>query len=55
MSVIVTGCAGFIGSHVTEEFLSAGYEVIGVDCLTYAGKRSNMSTFIENEKFTFPL
>lgn len=53
MSVIVTGCAGFIGSHVTEEFLSAGYEVIGVDCLTYAGKRSNMSTFIENEKFTF--
>ena len=29
---LVTGCAGFIGSHVTESLLSDGIDVIGVDC-----------------------
>ena len=31
MKVIVTGCAGFIGSFVTERLLSRGDEVIGID------------------------
>ena len=53
MSIIITGCAGFIGSHVTEEFLSAGYNVIGIDSLTYAGKESNMSSFFMNQNFNF--
>jgi len=35
-SVMITGCAGFIGSHVTEVFLEAGYNIIGVDAMTYA-------------------
>ena len=52
-SVIITGCAGFIGSHVTEEFLTAGYKVIGIDNLTYAGKNRNMSDFILNDNFIF--
>jgi UDP-glucuronate 4-epimerase len=29
---LVTGCAGFIGSHLTESLLTDGHEVIGVDC-----------------------
>lgn len=28
---IVTGCAGFIGSHLTEALLAVGHEVIGID------------------------
>jgi UDP-glucuronate 4-epimerase len=30
--VLVTGCAGFIGSHLTESLLADGVEVVGVDC-----------------------
>lgn len=30
--VLVTGCAGFIGSHVSEAYLSAGVDVLGIDC-----------------------
>lgn len=30
--VMVTGCAGFIGSHVTEALLNRGAEVVGIDC-----------------------
>ena len=29
---IVTGCAGFIGSHLTESLLSDGHSVMGIDC-----------------------
>jgi UDP-glucuronate 4-epimerase len=29
---LVTGCAGFIGSHLTESLLSDGISVVGVDC-----------------------
>ncbi len=32
MRALVTGCAGFIGSHLTEALLDDGVEVIGVDC-----------------------
>lgn len=32
--VIVTGAAGFIGSHLCERLLDEGYEVVGVDCFT---------------------
>jgi UDP-glucuronate 4-epimerase len=30
--VLVTGCAGFIGSHLTESLLEDGVEVVGIDC-----------------------
>jgi UDP-glucose 4-epimerase len=41
MKILVTGGAGFIGSHVADTFLSAGHEVIIVDNLV-TGKRQNL-------------
>ena len=38
--VYVTGCLGFIGSHVTEACLKQGWYVIGVDKCTYASNPS---------------
>jgi dTDP-glucose 4,6-dehydratase len=34
--IVITGCAGFIGSYVTEKCLRAGYKVCGIDKYTYA-------------------
>ena len=51
MKVIVTGCAGFIGSHTTEELLSRGYDIIGIDSMTYAGSVQNMENFLQDIDF----
>jgi len=32
MRVLITGCAGFIGSHLTESLLAEGVSVLGIDC-----------------------
>ena len=37
--VVVTGCAGFIGSHLAEAALAAGHTVLGIDCLTAVLRR----------------
>ncbi len=50
MRVIITGGAGFIGSHTVEEFLSAGYEVVVVDNLR-TGSVENIKHVME--KITF--
>jgi nucleoside-diphosphate-sugar epimerase len=34
MKVVVTGAAGFIGSHLTEALLAGGNDVVGIDCFT---------------------
>jgi UDP-glucuronate 4-epimerase len=34
MRYVVTGAAGFIGSHLSEALLAAGHDVVGVDCFT---------------------
>ena len=31
MRVLITGAAGFLGSHLTDRFLAEGHEVVGVD------------------------
>ncbi|MEM7416421.1 MAG: UDP-glucuronic acid decarboxylase family protein [Gemmatimonadota bacterium] len=40
MRVLITGAAGFLGSHLSERFLNADYEVIGVDNFI-TGSREN--------------
>jgi UDP-glucose 4-epimerase len=50
--VIVTGAAGFIGSHLTEELLEKGAEVVGIDNL-YSGNIEYLHDAIENSNFKF--
>jgi len=50
---MITGCAGFIGSHATDYFLKNGHFVVGYDALTYAGKMENIKNCLESDKFIF--
>ncbi|TFG11402.1 NAD-dependent epimerase/dehydratase family protein [Candidatus Thorarchaeota archaeon] len=52
MKAIVTGCAGFIGSHLTEKLLNRGSSVLGVDNLR-TGTKQNMATFLGTDRFEF--
>ena len=51
-TALVTGGAGFLGSHLCERLLNEGYRVIAVDNL-YTGSRANMKSFVKNPNFTF--
>ncbi|MCK4459827.1 MAG: NAD-dependent epimerase/dehydratase family protein [Methanosarcinales archaeon] len=57
MKALVTGCAGFIGSHLTERLLRDGLDVIGIDCFTdyYSReyKDGNLKNALKNKNFTF--
>jgi UDP-glucuronate 4-epimerase len=57
MRVLVTGGAGFIGSHLCEALLDAGHGVVGVDAfLDYYGrdrKERNLAALRGRERFTF--
>ncbi|MDF9411772.1 GDP-mannose 4,6-dehydratase [Brevibacillus halotolerans] len=54
---VVTGCAGFIGSHLTERLLADDYEVIGVDnmLLNYplSYKERNIKDSLQDSRFHF--
>ena len=61
MKYLITGGAGFIGSHLSQYLLETGHSVVVIDNLA-TGKRSNIArleknsnfTFIEHELSTFP-
>ena len=52
MKILVTGAAGLIGSHLCDELLSIGCEVVGVDNLSY-GNLDNLKESLSFDKFTF--
>jgi len=59
--ILVTGGAGFLGSHLCEQLLTQGHEVLCVDNY-FTGNKSNILHLLENPKFelmrhdvTFPL
>ena len=49
--IVITGAAGFIGSHLAETLLDRGYAVIGIDNLL-TGDTANISHLV-NRDFTF--
>lgn len=57
MKCLVTGCAGFIGSNLTDRLLKDGHDVIGIDCFTdyypEPVKRKNLTTALDNVRFKF--
>ncbi|MFE1836175.1 NAD-dependent epimerase/dehydratase family protein [Streptomyces sviceus] len=57
MRAVVTGAAGFIGSHLCAHLLSHGDEVVGIDALTEfydpARKRRNLDRLLGREGFSF--
>ena len=50
MRILITGGAGFVGSHLSERLLGAGHEVIAVDNF-YTGSKNNVAHLRENPRF----
>lgn len=50
--VLITGAAGFLGSHLTDAVLAEGAEVVGVDNLC-TGSLENLAHLKSNSKFSF--
>lgn len=53
MKILVTGGAGFIGSAVIRQAISAGYSIVNVDALTYAACLENLQSISENPAYKF--
>ena len=52
MRILVTGGAGFLGSHLCDRLLADGHEVLAVDNL-YTGSKSNIAHNLQNPNFEF--
>jgi UDP-glucuronate decarboxylase len=50
MRILVTGGAGFVGSHLSRKLISEGHEIIAVDNF-YTGSRSNVADLLTNPSF----
>ena len=52
MRILITGAAGFLGSHLSQKMLSLGHSVIGLDDLSTGSKR-NLKELMQNSEFQF--
>jgi len=52
MKILITGGAGFIGSHLTEQLISSGHQVTVLDS-TSTGRLSNLSRVMDSAHFKF--
>ncbi len=52
MRILITGAAGFLGSHLCDKLLADGHEVIGMDNFI-TGNAQNLAHLAGNEKFSF--
>jgi UDP-glucuronate decarboxylase len=52
MRVLVTGGAGFLGSHLCERLINDGHEVVCLDNL-FTGRKQNLAGLIEHPRFEF--
>lgn len=50
--ILITGAAGFLGSHLCDRFISEGYEVIGMDNFI-TGDEDNIAHLINHQNFQF--
>ncbi|WP_166238552.1 UDP-glucuronic acid decarboxylase family protein [Paenibacillus turpanensis] len=50
--IVISGAAGFLGSHLTKELLNQGHRVVGIDNLS-TGKASNLEDVKDNPLFSF--
>ena len=52
MRILISGAAGFLGSHLSDRLLKDRHEVVGLDNFI-TGSRNNIAHLMGNEKFTF--
>ena len=52
MRILITGAAGFLGSHLSDRLLADGHEVVGMDNFV-TGSKDNIAHLMGNPRFTF--
>lgn len=56
-TILITGCAGFIGSHLTDTLLNQGYKIIGIDNFDNfydrRAKENNINSALKHPNFDF--